>query len=122
MAYPRVSPLCRAPYGESGAVDLGHVTLAAEAGGTPSPWRPELPGRLLTLDRRHCGGSYRWGYFADAGAYLRPPGQTLAVLDACERVPGSGAAGRLDGDAPAMRRAIGAVEGGQRGREAPARR
>jgi len=41
----------------------GHATLNARAGGTPSPARPDLPGRLLTLWCRSCGGEYAWDYF-----------------------------------------------------------
>ena len=78
MVYPRGCPLCRtryvAPY-STGALwgDLRHVTLRAEPGGTPSPWRPEDPGRLLTLRCLLCTGEYRWDYF---GGRL-PPGEVL---------------------------------------------
>ena len=76
MAYPRRCPLCGADYRGSirsrtavgVAEDLRHATLRAEPGGTPSPWRPQLPGRLLTLCCRLCWGEYRWDYFADRPA------------------------------------------------------
>ena len=66
MVYPRACPLCRAAYGASGAIEPRHVTLGSEPGGTPSPWRPEEPGRLLTLRCLLCRGTYPWDYFADA--------------------------------------------------------
>jgi hypothetical protein len=65
------------PFGPRGA-------HAATPGGTPSPWRPELPGRLLALRCLLCGGVYEWDYFASAlwrGAGCRaderavPPGK-----------------------------------------------
>jgi hypothetical protein len=65
-AYPRACPLCAADYRKPEVPDLEHVTLAAEDGGTPSPWRPDRPGRTLTLRCTPCGGSYPWDYFADA--------------------------------------------------------
>jgi len=60
MVYPRQCPLCAAAYESDGA----HTTGASESGGTPSPWRPELPGRLLTLICIDCHGEYVWDYFA----------------------------------------------------------
>lgn len=32
-------------------------------GGTPSPWRPEIPGRLLDLRCNTCWALFRWDYF-----------------------------------------------------------
>jgi hypothetical protein len=64
VTYPRRCPLCRADYGSGGALDLGHVTLSARPGGTPSPWRPDLPGRVLTLRCVHCRDAFPWDYFA----------------------------------------------------------
>jgi len=61
MVYPRQCPLCAAAYESDGA----HTTARSESGGTPSPWRPELPGRLLTLACNDCHGEYVWDYFAD---------------------------------------------------------
>ena len=66
MAYPRCCPRCGADYGSSGGAELRHVTMCAEPGGTPSPWRRALAGRLLTLRCLVCRGEYRWDYFADA--------------------------------------------------------
>ena len=67
MAYPRCCPLCSTSYqrGEM-STDRLHVTVQSEPGGTPSPWRPRQPGRLLTLLCLTCGGRFPWDYFADA--------------------------------------------------------
>ena len=71
MAYPRRCPLCDATYGVRNhtglnvSADLRHITLQAEPGGTPSPWRPDEPGRLLMLRCLLCTGEYRWDYFGD---------------------------------------------------------
>jgi hypothetical protein len=83
MAYPRRCPLCggnyRGPLGSKLSIgvvcDAGHATLSAVPGGTPSSWRPRLPGRLLTLRCLACRGEYAWDYFAGrpaAGAVLTP--------------------------------------------------
>ena len=64
MTYPRRCPLCGADYDPRRLERPDHMTLRAEAGGTPSPSRPDLPGRLLTLRCRACGGEYLWDYFA----------------------------------------------------------
>jgi hypothetical protein len=83
MTYPRRCPLCEADYygsvrGRGGicvSSDLLHATLSTEPGGTPSPWEPMLPGRLLTLRCARCRGEYAWDYFAGQpadGAGLAP--------------------------------------------------
>jgi hypothetical protein len=64
MAYPRQCPLCDAAYGPASADDARHTTARSVPGGTPSPWRPELPGRLLVLACHECGGEYAWDSFA----------------------------------------------------------
>ena len=47
------------------AADLReHLTVQAAHGGTPSPWRPTLPGRILTLRCSACAGLYEWDSFA----------------------------------------------------------
>ncbi len=79
MAYPRRCPVCDATYGVRKfagpmVADICHVTLQAEPGGTPSPWRSDDPGRLLTLRCLLCTGEYRWDYF---GGRL-PPGEVLS--------------------------------------------
>src|SRR5205823_10935103 len=66
MAYPRRCPLCRQSYGEAGAQIAGQVTARSEPGGTPSPWRRGVAGRLLVLLCVTCGEEYPWDYFADA--------------------------------------------------------
>ena len=64
MAYPRRCPRCGIEHGTNGATDRGHVTIKAVSGGTPSPWRPQLPGRILTLRCMTCSDEYDWDYFA----------------------------------------------------------
>ena len=64
MAYPRRCPLCAAAYGAPATEDARHATIRSAPGGIPSPWRPELPGRLLALVRQDCRGEYGWDYFA----------------------------------------------------------
>jgi hypothetical protein len=72
MTYPRRCALCGADYlaslkdraGVRVPSDARHATLSARPGGTPSPWRPGLPGRLLTLQCLACAGEYVWDYFA----------------------------------------------------------
>jgi hypothetical protein len=86
MAYPRHYPLYGADYRLSirGRLAIGvacedrHATLAAEPGGTPSPWRPTLPGRLLTLRCAACYGEYVWDYFAGRPAAGAMPAPRLA--------------------------------------------
>jgi hypothetical protein len=82
MVYPRRCPLCEADCcGPIRSIPAGgptsefrHATLRAEPGGTPSPWRPALPGRLLTLACAVCGGEYAWDYFGGRP----PPGSAAA--------------------------------------------
>ena len=63
LAYPRACPVCSINYGATGATDRGHVTLRSDPGGTPSPWRPKMPGRILTLKCMTCSDDYVWDYF-----------------------------------------------------------
>ena len=86
MTYPRRCPLCGADCGgarkrQAGislASEFRHTTLSAEPGGTPSPWRPELPGRLLALRCLACDGEYGWDYFG---------GQPVAGAVPASRLP-----------------------------------
>ena len=88
MTYPRRCPLCEADYRGPGGgrvptgvvSDLRHATLSVVPGGTPSPWRPSVPGRLLTLHCLACRGEYIWDYFAAPRAQpARPVVETRAV-------------------------------------------
>jgi hypothetical protein len=67
MIYPRRCPLCAIAYAaadlRSTAAATDHLTMRAAPGGTPSPWRPELSGRLLTLRCGACAGLFEWDYF-----------------------------------------------------------
>jgi hypothetical protein len=64
LTYPRACPVCGVNYGATGATDRGHVTLRSDPGGTPSPWRPRQPGRILTLKCMTCSDDFVWDYFA----------------------------------------------------------
>jgi hypothetical protein len=55
--------VCSVNYGATGATDRGHVTLRSDPGGTPSPWRPQQAGRILTLKCMTCSDDYVWDYF-----------------------------------------------------------
>ena len=116
MVYPRRCPLCGADYYESpkgrGGImvpsDSRHATLSAEPGGTPSPWRTGLPGRLLRLRCLACDGEYVWDYFAGrpAGGAVSaprltqraaPPRRRPVVLTGSRRWPSSGGRIRRSG-------------------------
>jgi len=61
------------------------VTLRSDPGGTPSPWRPTQPGRILTLKCMTCSDDFVWDYFGsrtttlgdDAAPRPLPPGGPL---------------------------------------------
>jgi len=72
VAYPRSCPVCAINYGATGATDRGHVTLRSDPGGTPSPWRPKQPGRILTLKCMTCSDDFVWDYFGSQVATQRP--------------------------------------------------
>lgn len=63
MVYPRSCPHCGV--GEP-SPELLYSTRRALDGGTRSPWRPELPGRILDLRCGACSAVFRWDYFASA--------------------------------------------------------
>ena len=87
MPYPRACPLCRERYDPRWTEAALHVTVAAVPGGTPSPWRPDLPGRVLTLQCRVCRGTYRWDYFAEPTASSQPPERAPRRWGRQRRVP-----------------------------------
>jgi hypothetical protein len=60
MVYPRACPSCGR--NEPSPEQL-YSTRAAVDGGTPSPWRPEQPGRILDLRCGACWALFRWDYF-----------------------------------------------------------
>jgi hypothetical protein len=66
VAYPRSCPVCAINYGATGATDRGHVTIRSDPGGTPSPWRPKQPGRILTLKCMTCSDDFVWDYFGSS--------------------------------------------------------
>ena len=63
MAYPRDCPTCEIAF--QGENFLKHVTLATKPGGTPSPWVPESPGRIMRLKCMVCGNAFDWDYFGN---------------------------------------------------------
>jgi hypothetical protein len=68
MAYPRHCEGCGVQYTDfARQSNFAHVTLAAEDGGTSSPWLPEKPGRVLEIGCKFCGAITRWDYFGRAG-------------------------------------------------------
>ena len=77
VAYPRACPVCAVNYGATGATDRGHVTLRSDPGGTPSPWRPKQPGRILTLKCMTCSDDFVWDYFGSS-IVAQPSGSGLA--------------------------------------------
>lgn len=44
-------------------------------GGTRSPWRPDLPGRLLDLRCGACWALFRWDYFGSQLVEILATGQ-----------------------------------------------
>ena len=68
MAYPRSCPICEHSYLLEGGAGAGSITIHSQAGGTPSPARPQDPGRLLLLRCIVCGGSFWWDYFGSVCA------------------------------------------------------
>ncbi len=60
MTYPRACPNCGRT--EPSPEQL-YTTRAAFDGGTPSPWRPDEPGRILDLRCGACWALIRWDYF-----------------------------------------------------------
>ena len=85
MAYPRCCPRCGAAYDN----ELDHMTVRAEPGGTPSPWRPQQPGRRLVLLCLACRHEYLWDYFADARDAAPEPRGVAPAIAPPRRAPPS---------------------------------
>lgn len=68
MTYPRACPACGMAFADwgPGAPAPQHVTIWRGEGGTPSPWRQDVPGRLLGLHCLGCGAVFSWDYFGAA--------------------------------------------------------
>ena len=60
MVYPRACPSCLR---DEPSPEQLFSTRAAVDGGTPSPFRPETPGRILDLRCVACWALFRWDYF-----------------------------------------------------------
>ncbi|MCC7107370.1 MAG: hypothetical protein IT307_19715 [Chloroflexi bacterium] len=64
MAYPRQCEGCGTQYATFAEhAGVSHATVCATDGGTPSPWVPSKPGRVLDIGCRLCGAVVRWDYF-----------------------------------------------------------
>jgi hypothetical protein len=72
----------------NGATDRCHVTIDAETGGTPSPWRPDRPGRVLELRCLTCGGDFSWDYFADSAQKMVGGRVGVATRPRADVLPG----------------------------------
>lgn len=67
MAYPRQCEGCDFAYSSLPVQGTGaHLTLAAQDGGTRSPWGADLPGRILDIGCKVCGAVFQWDYFGRA--------------------------------------------------------
>ena len=75
MVYPRACPSCGVS--EPSPEQL-YSTRAAFDGGTRSPWRPELPGRVLDLRCGACWALIRWDYFGSKLIGLLSEGKAAA--------------------------------------------
>ena len=102
MAYPRRCEGCGVQYTDFARQgSFAHMTLAAEDGGTHSPWMPDRPGRVLEVGCKVCGAIVRWDYFAPAEdgrlgvclGLLRGPVENWEAdsIAALERQPWAGA-------------------------------
>lgn len=58
-------------------------------GGTPSPWRPELPGRVLDLRCGACWALFRWDYFGSKLLVMLDEGQANRGVDGAPHGAGS---------------------------------
>lgn len=75
MVYPRACPSCQRS--EPSPEQL-YSTRAAMDGGTPSPFRPELPGRVLDLRCGACWALFRWDYFGSSVVEILAEGNNAA--------------------------------------------
>src|ERR1051326_7530992 len=79
MVYPRRCPSCGR---DEPSPDQLYSTRAAMDGGTPSPWRPEQPGRILDLRCGACWALFRWDYFGSRLLEIIKEGDPEAVSEA----------------------------------------
>jgi hypothetical protein len=79
MVYPRACPSCGR---DEPSPEQLYSTRAALDGGTPSPWRPETPGRLLDLRCGACWALFRWDYFGSSLVQIIKEGDPNGLPDA----------------------------------------
>jgi hypothetical protein len=87
MAYPRECEGCGVRYPAfPGQGPAEHVTISAQDGGTPSPWVPDKPGRVLEIGCTACGAVYKWNYFGEGldGRLGMPLGLVRAPVEGWE--------------------------------------
>jgi len=77
MTYPRACPSCGR---NEPSPDQLYTTRAAVDGGTPSPWRPDLPGRILDLRCSTCWALFRWDYFGSHMLEMLKAGEPGATV------------------------------------------
>ncbi len=78
MTYPRVCPSCGA---REPSPEQLYSTRAAFDGGTPSPWLPDSPGRVLDLRCGACWALIRWDYFGSKLVAMLSEGRGSAESD-----------------------------------------
>jgi hypothetical protein len=78
MTYPRACPSCGA---REPSPEQLYSTRAAFDGGTPSPWLPDSPGRVLDLRCSACWALIRWDYFGSELVGILGEGRSGAGSD-----------------------------------------
>jgi hypothetical protein len=82
MVYPRACPSCAR---DEPSPEQLFSTRAAVDGGTPSPWRPETPGRILDLRCVACWALFRWDYFGTRLVEMIRAGDPEGLADSIRR-------------------------------------
>jgi hypothetical protein len=82
MVYPRRCPSCGR---DEPSPEQLYSTRAATDGGTPSPWRPEVPGRILDLRCGACWALFRWDYFGSRLIEIVKEGDTAGMPESLRR-------------------------------------
>src|ERR1700730_18860303 len=82
MVYPRACPSCRR---DEPSPEQLFSTRAALDGGTPSPRRPDQPGRILDLRCGVCWALFRWDYFCSRLLEIIKDGDPEGLADAAAK-------------------------------------